>query len=155
MELAWVLLLAFAYTDRRVRLLVDALAVKWVLSYFVFLFIGEWAPVLTDIAVGTIAVPLAMRSKLKRSRAFASLFVLGVVAHGLYWSCRDAGLWFPDLYYWTLLSVYTLLVMVLCPWEKLHVRRFLGRIARFDMAFAAYLGFGPKRTRKARGRVTP
>lgn len=118
MEIVWTALLAVAYRDKQVRTLADLLVVKWALSYFGALFVGDWAPMLSDIGVALFCVGFSRMTV--RRELIGWLFAATLLVHAAYWIAWERGVWYPDHYKAALAVMYTLMVFALWPWERLR-----------------------------------
>lgn len=107
-------------------------ALKGSVSYAGFLFISEAAPTVTDIIIGTVAIPVCLSYRSFRGDVLAILFAAFPLIHWLYWSGAEVGLWFASEYWTSMALAFSAMVAMIFPWERLHV--VLGRLARLRMA---------------------
>ena len=107
-EWLWVGLLALGACHRDGRALALLLALKWACNYTAFHLIGETAPALVDIALGTVGVIWASRAHRWWADAVIAGFVLTPLAHGWYWFQYGAGSASPEVYYWLLVGLFTM-----------------------------------------------
>lgn len=113
MEWLWVGLLALGASHRPSRALALLLALKWASNYTAFQLIGETAPALIDIALGTVGVIWASRTHSWSMDVVIAGFVLTPLVHGWYWSQYGAGSASPQVYYWLLVGLFTLQIAAL------------------------------------------
>lgn len=150
-EAAWIVLLVFAASARRMRPIAGVLALKWGVSYLAFGVVGEFAPAVTDILVGSLGVAVAASLRTARGDLVAGLFVVTALIHAAYWLAWEVGLWLPLTYYYALLMTYTLQVVLICPWERVNVRRLVDRVRRGGLASGVAPGYGRSAARDRTG----
>ena len=85
MEWLWAGLLLVAATHSATRPLALLLALKWACNYTAFRLIGETAPALIDVAIGTVGVIWASRLQTRWADAVIAGFVLTPLVHAWYW----------------------------------------------------------------------
>jgi hypothetical protein len=107
-EWLWVGLLALGVSHRASRALALLLALKWASNYTAFQLIGETAPALIDVGLGTVGVIWASRAHSWWADVVIAGFVLTPFVHGWYWFQYGPGPASAQTYYWLLLGLFTL-----------------------------------------------
>ncbi|MCS6627486.1 hypothetical protein N0B44_31735 [Roseibacterium beibuensis] len=128
MEWVWVGLLILAASHRAVRPFALLLALKWAANYTAFRLIGETAPALIDVALGTVGVIWASRLHQRWADVVIAGFVLTPLVHAWYWLQPDAGPLSPTAYYWILAALFSVQVAAVAwPAALRHARTLLRR----------------------------
>lgn len=120
-EWLWAGLLVLAASHRDARVLALLLAFKWAANYAAFHLIGEGAPALVDVAVGTVGVVWASRHRAWWSDIVAAGFVLTPLVHVWYWFPQAPGVVSALAYYWLVVGLFTTQVAALA-WPAVHPR---------------------------------
>lgn len=124
MEWLWAVLLALAVSHRPTRPLALLLALKWAANYTAFRLIGETAPALIDVALGTVGVVWASSQHARWADLLTAGFVLTPLAHAWYWLQYGAGSVSGLAYYWIVVGLFTMQVLAVAwPATRRYVRR--------------------------------
>lgn len=83
--------------------------------------LGEFIPTISDVVIGTVAIPLCLSRASFRGDVLAILFVVFPMIHWLYWSAWEVGLWFASEYKSGLGFAYSAMVAMVFPWRGLYV----------------------------------
>lgn len=130
MEWLWAALLLVAATHPATRALALLLALKWACNYTAFRLIGETAPALIDVAIGTVGVVWASRRHTRWADVVIAGFVLTPLVHAWYWLPAGPGALSPQAYYWIVVGLFGLQVTALAwPAARRHARNLLRRRA--------------------------
>jgi hypothetical protein len=121
-EWLWAGLLVLAVSHRSGRALALLLAFKWAANYAAFNLVGEGAPALVDVALGTVGVVWASRRRTWWSDVVIAGFVLTPLVHAWYWLPQASGAVSARAYYWLVVGLFTLQVAALA-WPAARERR--------------------------------
>lgn len=128
MEWVWAGLLLVAATHPATRALALLLALKWACNYTAFRLIGETAPALIDVAIGTVGVIWASRLQTRWADVVIAGFVLTPLVHAWYWLQPAPGALSPLAYYWIVAALFAIQVAALAwPAARRHARSLLRR----------------------------
>ncbi len=128
MEWLWAGLLALAASHRATRPLALLLALKWASNYTAFRLIGETAPALIDVALGTVGVIWASRLHARWADVVTAGFVLTPLVHAWYWLQPVPGALSPLAYYWIVVGLFSIqTAAVAWPAAGQHARTLLRR----------------------------
>lgn len=129
MEWLWAALLLLAATHPATRALALLLALKWACNYTAFRLIGETAPALIDVAIGTVGVIWASRLQTRWADVVIAGFVLTPLVHAWYWLQPAPGTLSPVAYYWIVVGVFAAQVAALAwPAGRRNARLVLRRL---------------------------
>ena len=129
MEWLWAGRLLVAATHTATRPVALLLALKWACNYTAFRLIGETAPALIDIAIGTVGVIWASRHRAGWSDVVIAGFVLTPLVHAWYWLQPEPGALSPVAYYWIVAGLFAMQVAALAwPALRRHARSLLRRL---------------------------
>jgi len=129
MEWLWAGLLLLAATHPATRALALLLALKWACNYTAFRLIGETAPALIDVGIGTVGVIWASRLQTRWADVVIAGFVLTPLVHAWYWLQPAPGTLSPVAYYWIVVGVFAAQVAALAwPAARRHARPLLRRL---------------------------
>lgn len=134
MEWLWACLLLVAATHTTTRALALLLALKWASNYTAFRLIGETAPALVDIALGTVGVIWASRLHQRWADVVIAGFVLTPLVHAWYWLQPQPGALSPIAYYWIVAGLFAMQAAALA-WPAGR-RRARSLLRRFNSAGA-------------------
>lgn len=134
MEWLWAGLLLVAATHPATRALALLLALKWACNYTAFRLIGETAPALIDVAIGTVGVVWASRRHTRWADVVIAGFVLSPLVHAWYWFQAAPGALSPVAYYWIVVGLFSMQVAALA-WPAAH-RHTRGLVRRLSSAGA-------------------
>ena len=112
-EWLWAGLLALAASHRGARPLALLLALKWAANYAAFRLIGQAAPALIDVALGTVGVIWASSHRAWWSDVVAAAFLVTWLVHAWYWLPQVPGEVPALAYYWMVVGLFTVQVMAL------------------------------------------
>lgn len=121
MEWAWAGLLILAALHRAARPLALLLALKWACNYTAFRLLGETAPALIDVAIGTVGVIWASRLQTRWSDVVIAGFVLTPLVHAWYWLQPAPGALSPLAYYWIVACLFSVQVAAVA-WPAAQTR---------------------------------
>lgn len=129
MEWLWAGVLLLAATHAATRPLALLLALKWACNYTAYRLIGETAPALIDIAIGTVGVIWASRLQTRWADAVIAGFVLTPLVHAWFWLQPAPGALSPLAYYWMIAGLFAMQVAALAwPATRRHARAVLRRL---------------------------
>lgn len=120
-EWLWAGLLAVAVTHRDARALALLLALKWAANYAAFHLIGQAAPALIDVAIGTVGVIWASGRRAWWSDVAAAGFILTWLVHAWYWLPQAQGAGSALTYYWLIVGLFTAQVAAVA-WPRVRER---------------------------------
>lgn len=118
-EALWAAFLVVAASHRHSWSLALLLVLKWFLNYAAFIYVSQWAPVLMDIALGTVGVIWASRRREEWAGVVTAGFVVTPLIHGWYWIQHTDGTADPVAYYLLITGVFTAQVAALA-WPACH-----------------------------------
>ncbi len=128
-EWLWAGLLVLAASHRGSRALALLLALKWAANYAAFRLVGEGAPALVDVALGTVGVVWASRRRAWWSDVVIAGFVLTPLVHAWYWLPQASGAVSAITYYWLVAGLFTVQIAALAwPAAREHGRGLLRRL---------------------------
>lgn len=128
-EWLWAGLLTLAVSHRDSRALALLLALKWAANYAAFRLVGEAAPALVDVAIGTVGVVWASRRRAWWSDIVIACFILTPLLHVWYWLPQAPGAVSALAYYWLVVGVFTVQLSALVwPAVRTHGRTLLRRL---------------------------
>lgn len=122
-EWLWAGLLALAVSHRGSRALALLLVLKWASNYAAFSLIGQGAPALIDVALGTVGIVWASRQRSWWSDVVIAGFILTPLVHAWYWLPQAPDAVSGLTYYWLVVILFTAQVAAVA-WPRL---RELGR----------------------------
>lgn len=109
----WAALLVLAASYRGGRALALLLAFKWAANYAAFRLVGQGAPALVDVAVGTVGLVWASRRRTWWSDVVIAGFILTPLVHAWYWFPQASGAVPARAYYWLIVGLFTMQVAAL------------------------------------------
>lgn len=125
-EWLWAGLLVLAASHRGSRALALLLALKWAANYAAFRLVGEGAPALVDVALGTVGLVWASRQRAWWSDVVIAGFILAPLVHAWYWLPQAPGPVSALAYYWLIAGLFTVQLAALAwPAARDHGRALL------------------------------
>ena len=112
-EWLWAGLLALGASHRGARALALLLALKWAANYAAFRLIGQAAPALIDVGLGTVGVIWASSRRAWWSDVVAVGFIATWLVHAWYWLPQAPGAGSALVYYGLVVGLFTIQVAAL------------------------------------------